>query len=115
VIAYVIAATLALAPLLAAASYGVMISALSRSTATAVASALGVWILVDLVKHPLGIAPFVFSTYLEAPWQVFANRCDGFSEPWLPMAIWCLATSGVSAAVFFGMAVLAFTKRNLQI
>ena len=112
---YVIATALALAPLFAAAAYGVMISTLSRNTGAAVASALGVWILVDLVKHPLGIAPFVFSTYLEAPWQVFANRCDGFSDPWLPMAVWCLATSGVSAAVFFGVSVLAFTRRNLQI
>ncbi len=114
-VAYVIAGTLALAPLFAAAAYGVMISVLSRNTGTAVASALGVWILVDLVKYPLGIAPFVFSTYVEAPWQVFANRCDGFADPWLPMAAWCLGTSAVSAAVFFAVSVLVFARRNLQI
>jgi len=105
---------LVLLPLFAASAYAVMVSTLTRSTGAAVASAIGIWILIDLIKHPLGVAPFVFSTHIDAPWQTFTDLCNGIQGAWSPALIWTAATSVVSFAVFTTIAVAALAKRDLQ-
>lgn len=111
---YLIAAGLALFPLCAAAAYAVMISSLTRSTGAAVGGAVGLWIAVDIIKHPLRIAPFLFSTYLETPWQVFVERCDGLDPAWFPGAAYVMVSSAFSLAVFTVIAIAAFSRRNLH-
>ena len=111
---YLIGAALALLPLFAAAAYAVMISCLTRSTGAAIGSAVGIWIVADIVKHPLGVAPFLFSTYLETPWQVFVGRCDGLDPQWFPGAVYVIASSLVSLIVFTAVAILALSRRNLH-
>jgi len=82
--AYAAAAAFSLLPLFALVAFALLMSTLTRSTAAAIGWSIGIWLLLDMVKHPLGIQPFVFTTYLE-PWQVFAQRCDGFPEMgWMP-------------------------------
>ncbi|MBN2307568.1 MAG: ABC transporter permease subunit [Candidatus Hydrogenedentes bacterium] len=113
--AYLIGAALALIPQFAAVAYAVMASTLTRSTGAAVIATVGVWVLVDFVKYPLRVAPFLFSTYLEAPWQTFADRCNGFSTPWLPMGYYCLGTSLAALILFSCVATAALNRRNLQV
>jgi ABC-type transport system involved in multi-copper enzyme maturation permease subunit len=112
-LAYLLGAAVALGTQLAAVAYAIMVSTLTRSTGAAVGSALGVWILVDLVKYPLGVSAFLFTTYMETPWQVFAGRCGGLDEPWLPPAMYCVSASAVAAAAFVAVAVVALNRRNL--
>jgi hypothetical protein len=112
--AYAIGALLALAPLCAAAAFAVMVSSLTRSTGAAVGCTVGLWLLVDLAKYPLRIAPFLFSSYLEAPWQVFADQCDGLTRPWFPEALYGLASSMVAFAVFSVVSIAVFRVRNLR-
>ncbi len=79
----------------------------------AISLSLGSWILVDLAKYPLGIAPFVFTTYLEAPWRIFSGQCDALAQPWMPMAAWCVATSGLLIVAPAAVAIVVFKRRNL--
>ena len=112
--AYVVAAVLGLVPQFAAVTYAVMVSSLTRNAGTAVGSAIGFWLAADLVKHPLQLSSFLFSSYLESPWAVFMDLSNGFSSSWTPMAYWCTATSAVAAFAFVMVTVLVFNRRNLQ-
>lgn len=111
--AYLGGALLALAPQWAGVSLGLLYSTISRSATTAISLSVGTWILLDLFKYPLGIGGAVFTTYLEAPWRVFADYCDGLDGAWMPMVFYCLASSlaVIIPATALGLAV--FKRRNL--
>jgi hypothetical protein len=87
--------------------------AATRSSSTAISLTLGTWIVVDLIKYPLGISPLVFTTYLEAPWQVFSGRCDALDYSWWPMAWQCALCSVVVMILATGLALTIFNRRNL--
>lgn len=110
---YVAGALLSLLPQWAGVSLGLLYSTLSRSTGMAISLSLGTWILVDLAKYPLGVAPFIFTTYLEAPWRIFSGRCDALDQPWMPMAASCAGASGVMIIVPVILAIAIFKRRNL--
>ena len=113
--AYLLGIALSLPPLFAAAAFAVMISSLTRSSGAAVACTIGVWLLMDTVKHPLRIAPYLFSTYIEAPWQVFAGRCNGLDYTWFPSAGYLLGTSLAALCLFSAVAMAALSARNLRV
>lgn len=110
---YLEGALLALLPQWAGVSVAVFFSTLSRSSSMAISLSLGAWILVDLIKYPLGVAPFVFTTYLEAPWRVFAGQCDALDTPWMPMAGHCVAASIFFIVIPAALSILIFKRRNL--
>lgn len=112
-IAYGLGALLSLAPQFAAASYAVMISAATRNVGGAVGGTLGLWILLDIIKNPLHIEGFVFSSYLESPFQVFSNQCDGLDGSWFPMTAYCLGTSAGTLILCTVAAILLLNRRNL--
>lgn len=112
--AYLLGMVLVIVPQAAVAAYAVMMSTLVRSTGAAVGGAVGVLIAADIVKHPLHVAPFVFTTYLESPWQVFVSRCDGIQASWFPATAYLLATSLISTAVFMAVAVVSLSRRDLR-
>lgn len=111
---YGLGALLALAPLCAAAAFAVMVSSLTTSTGGAVGCTIGLWLLMDLAKYPLRVAPYLFSSYLEAPWQAFADQCDGLTRPWLPDAVYILASSAAAFAVFSAVSIAVFRTRDLR-
>jgi ABC-type transport system involved in multi-copper enzyme maturation permease subunit len=113
-LAYGIGAVLDLAPQFAFVAYAVLISTLARNTGTAVAVAIGLWILLNAVKEPLGIGPYLFISYMESPWQVFTLYADGLDATWTPSAYWCLGTSVAAIFVFSAVAMLALHRRNLS-
>ena len=113
VTSYLIGVALALAPQAAVVAYATMMSTLTRSTGAAVGSAIGLWLLMDMGKHALGVAPFLFSSYVETPWQVFAGHCDGLESAWFPSAGYCLLTSGAACVVFVSTACFVLSRRNL--
>ena len=105
---------LAMLPLLAGAALGLFISCCTRSTGLAVSSVFGVWILLDLVKHFLGVDRLVFTTYLESCWQVLANRADGLDAEWMPMAWQCAGASLGATALLLAGAVLVMRRRDIS-
>ena len=111
---YVLGALAGLAPQFAAVAFALMVSTLARSTGAAVGAAVGIWIVCDTLKYPLHIAPFLFSTYMESPWQVFTAHCEGLEASWAPAIYHCLATSLGAVVLFVAIAVVAFHRRNIQ-
>jgi ABC-type transport system involved in multi-copper enzyme maturation permease subunit len=112
--AYLFGALLALAPQGAVAAYAIMISTLTRSTGAAIGSAVGILLMLDIVKYPLRIAPFVFSTYIETPWRVFTSYCDGLDANWFPDTAYVLVNSVVYTVVFTAIAILSLSRRDLH-
>lgn len=111
--AYLIGMALSLVPLLAIAACGLCISVLARRNGTAVLAALGGWLTLEVIKHPLGIAPLVVTSYLEVPWRVFASQADGVPAAWLPAAWSCVAVSAVTAFLALTLALASFDRKNL--
>jgi ABC-type transport system involved in multi-copper enzyme maturation permease subunit len=110
---YCICAALGLAPLFAACAYGAMWSTLMPNAGSAITAAIVSWFLIDLIKEPFGVAPYLFTSYIETSWRVFADRCDLMDPSWTPNAYRSIAAS---AAAFFtcgGIAHLAFDRRNI--
>ena len=112
--AYLLGLVLTLFPLCASAAYGVMISSMTRSTGAAVVAAIGVWVMLDVVKYPLRIAPFLFSSWVEAPWNVFAGRADCLDPQWLPDAAFVVLVSLAWTVLFSTAAAFCVWRRNLQ-
>ncbi len=112
--AYAIGAALSLLPMLAGVACALLASVCARSSGTAVTASVGLWLVMDTVKHPLGIDAYVFTTYLEAPWQIFVNRCDGLDAAWWPMAGWCAGVSLCTAIPALALAVLVLHRRNFS-
>lgn len=110
---YLLGLLLTLAPLWAAVAFAVMLSTLTRSAAAAVTGTIGIWLVADLTKHPLGIHHYVFTTYVESPLQVFAQKCDAYTLPWFPMAWYCLGTSAVVFVVCAAVSIYVLDRRNL--
>jgi len=112
--AFTVGAVLSLLPQFGAVVFAIMISTMTRSTGTAAGASVGIWLLVDLVKNPLQIAPFVFSSYVESSWRVFSDRCNGLSSEWFPDAGYLIVTSLVSIFLFAAVAIIVMSRRNLQ-
>jgi len=111
---YVLAMLAALLPLWAAAAFALMLSSLTRNSSAAISSAIGIGFAIEMLKYPLGIAPFFFSTYIGAPWSVFHDKCDALDAGWFPWLGYSLVTSGVSMAVFVSVAAVAIRRRDLH-
>lgn len=110
---YCVCALLGLAPLFAACAYGVMWSTLTPNAGSAIAASIISWFFIDLLKEPLGIAPLVFTTYVETPWQVFTDRVDLMDPSWTPGAYQTLAASAAAFFIFGGIAHFVFDQRNI--
>lgn len=111
--AYAFGALLSLLPQFAAAAFAIMISTITRSPSAAVSGTVGLWIVLDLLKNPLHLEPYFFSTYLESPFQIFINRCDAIEIAWSPMLWYCIGTSITALIVFTSIAILVMRRRNL--
>jgi ABC-2 type transport system permease protein len=105
----------AVVPLGAAVAFALLISAMARGAGTAVGAAIAIWLAVDLVKYPLGVSPWVFSTYVETPWRVFMDRAEGVPAAWWPTAGAGLAVCAVSFLLLAGAGLAVFGKRNLRL
>ena len=104
---------LGMLPQWAGVAFAILISTCTRRPLAAITLVLGLWILLNVVKYPLGIDAFVFSSYLERPWEVFNYRCDNIETSWMPMLSYCVATSVGTFAVCVGGALFIFARRNV--
>lgn len=97
-----------------AVAFGVMISAVARSAAAAVGATIGLWLVINLVKHPLGIAPLLFSTYVEEPWTVFSHRALALDAAWTPMVFYAVGSCLVAIVAFSAVGMALLSRRNLH-
>lgn len=113
-VTYALALVLNLFPQFAAVTYAILVSTCTRSTGASVGITIGLWLLADSVKYPLRVAPFLFSSYMESSWQVFANRCNALDTQWFPAAQYGIISSIAAAILFFSIALYVLSRRNLS-
>lgn len=113
--AYGYGALLVLLPQFAAGAYALMISTFTRTTGGAVGGVVGIWFLTDILKYPLGIDRFLFSTYLEMPWRVFMGRCNGLDQAWFPDAWYCVLTSCIFFVLFVSATLAALARKDFRV
>jgi ABC-type transport system involved in multi-copper enzyme maturation permease subunit len=111
--AYFLGALLSLAPQTAAVALAVMLAVITRNTASAIGSAVGLWLIAETVKHPLGIESYVFTTHCDGAWKVFTNRCVGFDSAWVPDLYFALGSSAATAAAFVLVAWFVLHRRDI--
>lgn len=111
--AYLGGLLLGLVPTFAGVACAVAVSTATRSSVTAVTVVIGGWLLVDLLKYPLGIEAWVFTTHLEGAWQVFNDRCLGLDSPWRPRLKQSLVSSGAVMAAALIAGAIILRRRNL--
>ena len=111
---YLLGALLALLPQWAAAAYALMISTFMRTTVSATGLAIGLWICTDFAKHTLGLAPFLFTSYMDKPWSVFEKRCDLISATWMPDALYTAVTSILTILLFTSVSIWVFSRRDMR-
>jgi ABC-type transport system involved in multi-copper enzyme maturation permease subunit len=113
-VTFLIALGVGLVSQMAAVAFAVMISTLTRNSGAAIGTTLGIWIAMDTLKYPLRIAPFLFSSYMEMPWQVFGDRTNGLVAAWTPDIYKSLGSSCVWTLLFVVVAILVLRRRSLQ-
>ena len=110
----IIFALLALLPQWAAAAYALMISTFTKTTISATSLAIGLWICTDFAKHAFGMAPFLFTSYLDTPWRVFESRCDLVMVAWMPELLNIIIASLSAIGLFTAISIWFFARRDLR-
>lgn len=110
---YVIALLLDLFPQFAAVAFALMISTLTTSPSAAIGTTIGIWVSLDAIKYSIQIDRLLFSSYLEMPWQVFADYCDALDASWFPEAYWLVGTSVLTFTICVAVAIFSLSRRNL--
>jgi ABC-type transport system involved in multi-copper enzyme maturation permease subunit len=108
---YGIAALSSFPAFMALAAFGLLVSTLAGRPSAAVGGAIIFWVALEIIKYPLRIDRWVFTSYLAAPWEVFRQRAMGFPSPW-PEETWLGAGLSLGWAVV--LALLAMWHFQLR-
>lgn len=101
-------------PLAAAASYGILMSAVITTPAKAIGTAIGVLFTLDMIKHVFGFEPYVFTRYVVLPWAIFHQVAQGIDFAWYPATAKLIAVSAVTVVVCLTCAAVVFVRRDLN-
>ncbi len=105
--------TLTLLPQCTTISFALLLSTTTRNTTAAITAAIAAWIFVETIKYPLDIAPYIYSTYAESPWEVYTDRCNAFEPSFLPDAYWGIGVSLIFITLFTSLSLFILGRRNL--
>jgi len=107
---------LTLLPQFAVVSYALFFSTATRNPTTAIVLSVGSWLGLEAMKFPLQISEFVYSSYAEAPWTVFSDRCSAFTESsFYPQAYYGVGVSMIYMLVFASVSSFILSRRNLVV
>ena len=67
---------------------------------------IGTIVLVEAVKYFIWIGPYVFATYLGAPWVIFHEVAQGVPYEWFPQTWKIIAVPAVYCVVLFAGGLL---------
>lgn len=112
---YGVAFAATLVPLAATVAYAVCISTFTRSSGAAAGLAIAIWIVADLVKYPLGVAPFLFSTYLDEFWGRYSALTDGLDVDWTESLVPAFSTSTAAFLVFSVVGALVMRRKSIRL
>ncbi len=112
--AYLFGMLVTLLPQFAMVAFALMVSTLVRRPAAAVGGSICIWLVLDMAKHFIGIESFLFTTYVETPWDVYNDQVNGISSPWWPSIQNCVITSACAFIIFTAVAIFVLNRRNLH-
>ncbi len=101
-------------PMSAVVLFGVFVSAVTRRGGQAIGVVIGMIALVEAAKYFVGIGPYVFTTYLGAPWVIFHELAQGVPYEWFPQTWKIIAVPTVYCVVLFAAGLLMFSRRDLN-
>jgi len=101
-------------PLTALVMYGLLISTVIRNTGAAVSVGISSLFLIEFTKHLAGLDPYIFTRYIDYPWQVLQQLSQGMDYQWRPEVWSMILLSTVSALVTFGAGLIIFVKQDLN-
>jgi ABC-type transport system involved in multi-copper enzyme maturation permease subunit len=101
-------------PLATVVFFGLFISSLTKASGQAIGAAVGVLVLVETGKHFIDFGPYVFTTYINAPWVIFHEITQGVSYTWRPEIWKLLGVSTLYSVVFFSLSLIIFCKRDMN-
>ncbi len=112
--AFLYGALLSILPMAAATAYALLISVIARSGSAAVLLALAGWLILDVVKHPLGIEAVVFTSYVETPMRLFSQRAHGLEGMWTPDIYFAVGVSLATLLVCLAASAFLFHRKALR-
>jgi ABC-type transport system involved in multi-copper enzyme maturation permease subunit len=101
-------------PISAIVPFGVLLSAMTKKGSQATGIVVGVLVLVETVKHLLGIGSYVFTTYIGSSWAIFQEVARGVAYEWFPETWKILVVPLIYWAILFTAGLVIFCKRDLN-
>jgi ABC-type transport system involved in multi-copper enzyme maturation permease subunit len=111
---FLLAWVLSWVPLATLVLYGLLVSALVRSSGAAVAVSIGTLYVIDFTKHLVGLDPYIFTRYITYPWQIFGQIAQGVDYQWQPEVWKMLGLCGVYGVVAFVGGLILFLRQDLN-
>lgn len=102
-------------PLGTVAMFGLLISVSATRAGVAMGMTIGTIILIETLKHLIGIGPWLFTNYLPFPWVVFHEMAQGVDYRWFPELWKMLAVCGGTWVLTFVAALWRFCRRDLNV
>ena len=94
---------------------GLLISVWATRAGVAMGTTVGAIVLIETLKHLIGIGPWLFTHYLSFPWVVFHEMAQGVDYRWFPGLWRLLAVCGGTWALAFVAALWRFCRRDLNV
>jgi len=91
----------------------VLAGVLTRHPGPAAVLTLLMWLTLELVKYPMGIDRWVFTTSLETAWQGFGDLCRGMDAPLGRTVVRAVVTALPVIVICPAVAVAVFHQRDL--
>ena len=101
-------------PVSAVVSFGIFLSAITKKGSQAIGIVIGTLILIETLKHLLGVGPYVFTSYIGSSWAIFHEVAQGVAYEWLPEAWKIIAVPLVYWLVLFTAGLVLFCRRDLN-
>jgi ABC-type transport system involved in multi-copper enzyme maturation permease subunit len=102
-------------PLGAVVMFALLISVSATRAGVAMGTTLAAIILLETLKHLIGIGPWLFTNYLPFPWVVFHEMAQGVDYRWFPELWKMLAVCGSTWGLAFAAALWRFSRRDLNV
>jgi len=98
--------------LFAVTTFGIMLSTFCRNSASAITSAIGIYIMLESVKSKLHIENLIYSSYIEYPLNVVSELVEGFHAAWGPKLLYLIFIS--TLWIFFSLSASFIIIKKLE-
>lgn len=104
---------LTLIPQFTTVTFGLLISSITKSPGTAAIIAVGIWLLGEGIMHPFQWSDWLYFSYADYPWTVFADMCDAFDGSFFPKAYQGIAVSTIYFSFFTFISIKIIARKHL--